>query len=136
MKIAQWNSTFVTGDKKVDTQHQQLFDMVNEIHDSIMANHGREVLVPVLKRLAKYTVEHFATEEALMQRTNYPGYAAHKAQHDELTAKAVEIIQGYESGKITLPMTLSRFLTDWLRNHIKKSDLEMIKHVQKAGVSA
>ena len=51
-------------------------------------------------------------------------------------AKAVEIIQGYESGKITLPMTLSRFLTDWLRNHIKKSDLEMIKHVQKAGVSA
>lgn len=110
--------------------------MVNEIHEGIMGGHGKDVLVPVLKRLAKYTVEHFATEEALMQRTNYPGYAAHKKQHDELTAKAVEIIQGYESGKITLPMTLSRFLTDWLRDHIKKTDMEMIRYVKKQGAAA
>ena len=136
MKIAQWNSSFETGDKKVDAQHQQLFDMVNELHDAIMAEHGKEAVIGTLKRLAKYTVEHFATEEALMQRAGYPGYPEHKQQHDELTAKAVEIIQGYESGKITLPMTLSRFLTDWLRTHIKKSDLEMIRYMQKAGQAA
>jgi len=72
MPIAQWGDTYKTGHETVDTQHQALFRMVNELHDAIIANKDQSVLFPTLERLAKYTVEHFKTEEALMTRISYP----------------------------------------------------------------
>ena len=130
MKLANFTDDFRTGDPKVDKQHEGLFDMVNTLHDAIMKKQGKEVIVPTLEKLAKYTVEHFATEEALMRKVNYPEFVAHKKAHEGLTNKAVEIIEGYKSGKIVLPMTLSRFLADWLRQHIKGEDKKMIKWVK------
>lgn len=130
MAFADFTDEFRTGDPKVDKQHEGLFEMVNVLHDAIMEKRAKEVVVPTLEKLAKYTVDHFATEERLMQAVNYPEYAAHKRAHVALTTQAVEIIEGYKSGKITLPMTLSRFLADWLRQHIKGEDKRMIKWVQ------
>lgn len=131
MGIAKFTDDFRTGDAKVDTQHEALFEMVNTLHDAIMQKRAKEAVMPTLEKLAQYTVEHFATEEKLMQAVGYPDYAAHKKAHEGLLAKATEIIEGYKSGKITLPMTLSRFLADWLRQHIKGTDKQMIKWVKQ-----
>jgi len=132
MVAIQWDEKqFATGHVVVDQQHRDLFKMVNELHDAIVAQRSREVLVPTLERLAKYTVEHFQTEQDLMTSLGYPEYAAHKQRHDELTAKVVELIEGYRSARITLPVTLSRFLSDWLNHHIKGEDKRMIEWIRQ-----
>jgi hemerythrin-like metal-binding protein len=83
-----------------------------------------------VKALAKYTVEHFRTEEALMEKLNYPEMAVHKAAHEELLTKVTDLIAGVESGKVTLPLTLGRFLADWISHHIRGNDLQMIRWVR------
>lgn len=126
MPIAQFTDALRTGDPVVDRQHQELFRLVNELHDGLLAGRKQELLGPTLARLGRYTVDHFATEEKLMAATGYPGYLAHKAKHDALAKKATEIIQGYNSGKLVLTLTLSQFLADWVRGHILAEDLAMV----------
>jgi hemerythrin len=69
MPIAIWTPNLVTGNATVDHQHQHLFDMVNELHHGIIHGHGRETMGPILVKLAKYAVDHFATEERFMKTT-------------------------------------------------------------------
>ena len=110
MAIITWSAKYQTGHTNVDTQHQELFRMVNTLHDGITAGKGRDVMEKTLDDLASYVVKHFKTEESLMVKQGYPDYARHKAIHDKLTKDAVDIITGYKSGKIILSQTLSKFL--------------------------
>jgi hemerythrin len=125
MPIAIWTPNLVTGNVTVDSQHQHLFDLVNELHHGIIQGHGREVMGPILKKLARYAVEHFATEERFMSSTAYPNLARHKQKHDALTAQVTELLGDWEQGT-ALPSTLSKFLTEWVSHHIKDEDKELV----------
>jgi len=135
MDIAKWDDSYKTGHQTVDTQHQELFRMVNELHEAIVASKGKEILQPTLEKLAKYTIEHFRAEEAVMTEVKYPAISFHKRKHDDLTKQVKELIDKYQTGKAVLSMTLSSFLADWLRHHIKEDDMALIKYVQAHPVS-
>jgi len=130
MSLVNWSSKYVTGHMEVDNQHQELFRMVNTLHDAILTGKGKEVMVKTLDGLAAYVVKHFKMEEALMLKVSYPAYAHHKAIHDKLTKDAVDIINGYKSGKMVLTITLSQFLNDWITKHIEVEDIKMINFVK------
>ncbi|MBS1797472.1 MAG: hemerythrin family protein [Acidobacteria bacterium] len=131
MPIAIWNDNYKTGHAVVDRQHQELFQMVNQLHDSIVAGKGKDVLQPTLEKLARYTIQHFGTEEALMMQTHYPLLAVHRQKHQALAQKAKEIIEGYKSGKNVLTITLSQFLADWLSHHINEDDKALIDYLHR-----
>lgn len=131
MSIAIWSDKFKTGHPVVDRQHQELFQMVNSLHDAIVAGKGKDVLQPTLEKLAKYTIQHFGTEEALMLQASYPNLIPHRQKHHQLADKAKEIIEGYKSGKIVLSITLSQFLSDWLSHHINEDDKALIDFLNK-----
>ena len=40
MSIAVWDDRYKTGHELVDKQHQELFPMINRLHDAIMASKG------------------------------------------------------------------------------------------------
>lgn len=121
-----WDESYATGDLIVDDQHKQLFAMVQGFHDALVANTHKDLMIPTLERLAKYTAEHFAAEEQLMLQSNYPGYAKHKSRHEDLTRQALEVMEKYKSGQLTLPISVAQFLGNWLRHHIDNEDKKMI----------
>ena len=86
-----------------DDQHKTLFGLLNDLDDAA-AGGDRGSIGSKLDALINFVVEHFATEEKLMQQKNYGGYAAHKAEHDKLVATcadlAVECAFKRESGVI------------------------------------
>jgi hemerythrin len=122
---------FLTGHELVDHQHQELFKMVNELHDAIVGGKGTDVLAPTLKKLANYTVNHFRDEEALMQSINYPALPAHHKKHEDLTKQVTNLMAKFDDGKMVLSITLSSFLADWLRHHIKEDDAALIKYLKE-----
>lgn len=135
MPIATWNDTFKTGYKPVDTQHENLFGMVNQLHDAIIAGKGTESLAPTLEKLAAYTIDHFAEEEKLMKSINYPDFAAHKAKHVDLSNQVKDLMAKFKEGKLVLSMTISTFLANWLKHHIKEEDVTLIQYVKEHPVS-
>ena len=136
MNIAQWDESFKTGDGVVDTQHQELFGMVNDLHNAIVANKGREILGPTFDKLAKLTIEHFETEEGLMERIDYPSLTAHRQKHQVLTAEVKDLANKFKTGQMVMSITLSNFLAKWLRHHIKEDDVALIKFAKASSTYA
>lgn len=130
MAIAIWDDSYRTGNIDVDTQHQHLFEMVNDLHDAIMSGKSKEASVPTLIKLAKYTFDHFRSEEDLMVTVNYPGMASHRRKHEDLNKRVKELVEKYRADKCVLTITLSNFLADWLRHHIKEDDMALVKYVK------
>lgn len=110
----------------MDRQYKHLFTLVNDLHHAIVSGHGRDQVGPVLKELARYTVDHFAMEEALMRERGYPELGRHRGKHEALKAEVVALIGRFDQGEAALPSTLSRFLADWVTQHIKEEDRGLV----------
>jgi len=119
-----WNDSYSVGVKTIDKQHSGLFGMVNELHADMMKGQAQSVVGPLLDKLAKYTVQHFAHEERMMDAAKFPGLATHRAHHSDLTRQVGDFMARYKRGDGTLNIQLLRFLSDWLTRHIQHEDKE------------
>jgi hemerythrin-like metal-binding protein len=119
---SQWDPSLETGSEIVDRQHRQLYDLINELHDSIVENHDRELQDDVLVRLMRYAELHFDDEENLMRSVGYPALADQRRMHGEFKAEAARLTETYRAGEVLLPITLAIFLHDWLVKHIRIED--------------
>jgi hemerythrin len=122
MPICTWDASYSVKVKRFDEDHKQLFRIVNELYDGMIAKHGQEVLAHVLTELVDYTKSHFAGEEAAMKAAGYPQLQAHVEQHHAFVQQINEVEKGYKAGDIGLSIQVFNFLVDWLKKHIVASD--------------
>jgi len=122
MSILEWNENFSVTVKELDDQHKKLVTILNLLHDAMKKGEGKSKLNSTLDELVSYTKFHFAHEEKLMQQYNYPAYAAHKKEHEDLIHKVVDYLSQLDSGKTVLPSQIIQFLKEWIVNHIGQSD--------------
>lgn len=130
MALAVWDDSYKTNNPMVDSQHRELFGIMSDLHNAIMAGKSKEILTPTLQKLIKYTMEHFREEEALMNAIDYPARERHRLNHYTLTKEVKEIAEKYQRGEYVLTITLSRFLLNWWRVHIQSEDMALIKYAQ------
>ena len=124
MPLIQWNDRFSVGVPSLDRQHRQLIDIVNELHDAMTAGRGQDVIRTLLDRLSSYAKTHLETEEKMLQAYAYPGFAAHKAQHEAYLKRVRDLQAQSCQGRLTMTLTLMNFLKDWWSNHILHADME------------
>lgn len=121
-----WNSRLVTGIDKVDDQHRELVRLINELHRAMTMKAGAAEAGRILDELANYTVYHFNFEEELFDRHGYPASEGHKIKHRDLVAKVNEFREEFKKGRAGLSMDLMNFLVDWLRTHIRQTDMAYV----------
>ena len=124
MALLSWNDSYSVGVKTIDQQHSTLFSMLNELHGAMMKGRAQAVTGPILQKLVKYTEEHFAYEERAMEVAKYPGYAAHRAHHNDLAGRVKEFMSRYERGDANVNIELLGFISNWLKKHIQHEDKE------------
>ncbi|MBP7654135.1 hemerythrin family protein [Candidatus Dependentiae bacterium] len=107
--------------EEIDNQHKKLFEIFNQLHEKITIGET-SMSLDNLMELFDFTLEHFETEEKLFQKFSYPGFAEQKKEHDELTAKVMELQKKAEAGDLTISFDILNFLYDWLLNHTTKID--------------
>jgi len=78
-----------------------------------------------------YVKTHFATEEMIMKRTRFQGYAAHRKVHDAFILSVVDIIKKFDEEKRVPLMSLTHFIKDWILTHIAIMDKQFFKHLIK-----
>jgi hemerythrin len=117
-----WSDNMSIGVPEVDEQHKQLLLLVNDTEAAVAAGASREDAAKALQRLCDYVVEHFATEEALMDPDGYPEYDKHMSEHMECTNLALDFLQGLNEDKdVSLPEFLV-FAQNWIQDHILGTD--------------
>jgi len=122
MAFFQWKETLSVGNQIIDHDHQKLVAYVNEMHDAMMAGHGRDIVGVILDKLIAYTKEHFAREEIVWKTGHYVNFAQHKKEHEDLLKTVSDLQTKYKAGTCTLSVEVMNFLRNWLKEHIVKSD--------------
>lgn len=123
------------GVKSLDEDHVKLVEMLNKLHEGILAGHSREALGGVLDELVRYTKFHFAREEEFFEKVGYAGAAAHKQEHSELMKKATDLQARYKSGSTSmLSLETMAFLKSWLSHHILEVDKQYGPQLKAKGI--
>jgi hemerythrin len=133
-KLLTWSDRYSVGIARIDTEHQKLIGLVNDLYSAMLEGRGKSVIDKVLHGLADYAQSHFVNEERLMRIHAYPGFEAHKAEHEKLTAQVKHLQEEARSGKSVISMEVMRFLQHWLTDHIVGVDKQYSAHLRAAGV--
>jgi hemerythrin len=135
MPLVTWDVSYSVKVKKCDDDHKKLFAILNSLHEAMSAGKGSQMLKQTVSELLDYTKFHFSGEEALMQKTNYPALAAHRAQHKDFIGRVENFHKDLEMGKMGQSIAVLNFLKDWLSNHIKQTDHQYADHLNQHGIS-
>ncbi len=124
VKHISWDDSFKIDHNMIDSQHKRLFAMADEIYELTQKTEEqqKEDIMMVLQDCTKYTISHFASEEALMDKINYPAKKSHVAQHTEFKIKVSEAIGDYSRGNKVKLDDLYNFIVEWLVQHVTKVD--------------
>jgi len=135
-ELVTWSDKYATGIELIDTQHKELVKLTNELYLACLT--GREAIQSAFKeslsRMVEYVRFHFTAELELLARINYPDYAHHKKQHDELVQKILDASKNFAGGSKFVANKFVRTLRDWVFGHIAIFDKEYAAYVadQKA----
>ena len=130
-------STMGTGVDSVDSQHRQLFDIINRLTADMAAGKGKDEVGRVLDELAKYAVSHFAHEEGCMVRFNCPVASQNKAAHAAFIQTFMNLKAEFDrtGPTATLAMRVQQEISKWITQHSVAVDVKM-KPCVPAGVKA
>jgi hemerythrin len=134
MALIKWTPEMSVGVAEFDRQHQGLVDLVNRLHEHMLAGRGREVLAEVLADLVRYTDVHFAGEERLFILHGYPHMRTHRDEHVALTQKVRALQADVVAGKSFVSLPTLNFLREWLTHHIMQSDMDYKSFFAARGV--
>lgn len=122
MALFSWSDDYSVKVPSIDAQHHRLVDMLNELHDGMVAGKASEHVASVLDGLIAYTAQHFSYEEELFAKYAYPEAAEHIAEHQKLVEQVVAFKTKLLAKEATITMELVKFLKNWLIGHILGSD--------------
>lgn len=134
-KLIDWNERYSVGIARLDEQHQQLINLINDLNGAMLAAEDESARSKILDGLAAHAVSHFATEETLMEKFGYPGFERHKAEHDRLMAQVRLLLEKSRTDKAALTHEVMTFLQRWLVGHIVNVDKRYSAHLNAAGVT-
>jgi len=130
-----WNDKYSVGIRELDSQHKQLFSILNELYEAMQNASDQAQLGKIIYELVSYTRIHFAAEEKYLEKYNYAELAFQKAAHAKFIAKVDSFKSDFESGKVALSLNVAGFVKDWLTSHIEASDKKYGPYLNAKGVS-
>jgi len=128
-----WSPEYSVNIKAIDSQHQQLVDILNRLFIAVSKREGDKVIASILDGLVDYTKTHFALEERLMQQAKYKDFEAHKAEHKKLIEELDRLCKKHMLEEKPIYFEMLGFLKTWLKEHILGVDTLYSADLQKSG---
>jgi hemerythrin-like metal-binding protein len=113
----------LSGIQKIDDQHKQLVECLDELDLWIGKGHGFAATLDAFGKLTQYVEAHFRDEEDLLRERGYPKIEEHIAEHHLISAELAKLYQHLlEGGDVT--EELLHLARDWVIIHIGVEDME------------
>ena len=118
MSLIKWTEEdYGTSVAACDEQHQELFNRVNALNDVIPGGE-RSAIGSALDSLIEYVIEHFQSEEQMMEQKGYADLEAHRKVHAELVDTCAKLQEKFHANQAEVGSDTMSFIKDWLDNHI------------------
>ncbi|MFA6021290.1 MAG: hemerythrin family protein [Rhodospirillales bacterium] len=121
-----WREGVPAGGEVIDDDHNKLSLLVNS-YEYASAKHKLFEFKTAFQGLMEYAAQHFEREKKLQLAISMHGATAHRQEHRELAGQLVEFNRSLDDSskpRISIEVA-SRFLHDWIANHVLPSDVKM-----------
>ncbi|MDR3332220.1 MAG: bacteriohemerythrin [Synergistaceae bacterium] len=126
-----WKEEYRLGVDTIDSQHQQLFKMVDDllavIDDHEHSDYKKEC-ADAVNFLYGYTVKHFQFEEGYQTSIGYKDIEAHKLQHKRFIMTVDNFAKRMADSKYDMKVVkaFSGSLVAWLNYHVAETDQKIV----------
>lgn len=123
-----WDHSLSIGIKDIDDQHKQLVELTDHVEilfkKALIGEGDFKETCSVIDTLYGYVKEHFQTEEALMNKIEYPDVDEHAKKHRDFEAFVTGMTYDrIKENEETVLIQLFAFLSNWIVDHIKTEDI-------------
>jgi hemerythrin-like metal-binding protein len=134
MASFEWGPPYRLGIAQVDDEHQRLAEQMNALHEAVARGRSDAELSAALGELIDAIALHFRSEEAMYHAVGFPGAVGHGELHAEFVARASALKTAVDAGADSITLETVQDLSDWLGNHILKSDRAGCDFLRSRGV--
>jgi hemerythrin len=126
-----WDDRYSVGIPLIDKQHKELIELTNKLYEACRegTSSARASFREAVRGTVDYVKYHFAAEEKLLKQVRYPGFAAHKKEHESFIIKILEDARNFTEGKQFVPNIFVRYLKDWILAHIAVEDKKYADYI-------
>ena len=105
-----------------DTHLEEII-IVNKL-DTAAKNNDINAVSEILNELLEHTIEHFSTENEMMQKAKFPAYDTHKAEHDRHLHELKALVKYFKKTQDprAIKIHIEGNLEKWLIHHIQTMD--------------
>jgi hemerythrin len=130
MALLEWKEEYATGIDDVDDEHKDLIDVINRLHELLLADDAKLTVPAFFARLIEGVSAHFALEERIMGESEYPDLAAHREDHERLLDEMRELVQAFGQAEEVDSVDLAMRLEPWFSQHFATHDLRLHRTLQ------
>ena len=127
-----WDDQYLLNVPILDKQHKQFFvafEKLNRLNPPDLNSYDK--IMNVVNSLFMQSINHFATEEALMLKALAPNYEVQLIQHNFFLIKIAEFKFAFNEHNATLLSDMIVFMRKWFIIHITDNDAKSIPIFQK-----
>jgi len=122
MALLQWTDKFRLGIDVVDREHRELVDLINRLHDAVMAEDANTRVTVFFERLLVAMTTHFASEEEFMRASAYDQLERHQSDHERILEEIRDIMNAFEHAEEIDSGDLGMRLEAWFARHFEAHD--------------
>jgi len=120
-----WSDCLSVGVPEMDEEHRQFIARVNELNKAIIDCEDKVSVGRRMHLMLLQAQQHFAHEEQLLEQSNFPGFAAHRAGHAQLTAQFDHVMKEFEESELSFVWALKGLtLKQRLVEHLLTEDMK------------
>jgi hemerythrin-like metal-binding protein len=112
-----WSDVYLTGYDPMDSIHQEFVELLG-----FLLKASQEQMPALMDALAKHTREHFASENAWMEETQFPPRQCHIDEHAAVMQSIDEVRALVAKKNYDHVPSLAQALADWFPGHADHLD--------------
>lgn len=125
MSLITWRDDFSLGVESVDVEHREMIALINALDESMQQDASQDTVVETLGEIYARIASHFALEEKIMRNAGYEHLAAHKADHERLLDRLLDVVDSVDAEGRYERATLSDYLEGWFSVHFRVHDARL-----------
>ncbi|MFI4940900.1 MAG: diguanylate cyclase domain-containing protein [Burkholderiales bacterium] len=119
-----WKDAFLSGNRLIDQQHQELFQLSNALLDAFVSQRSHDEITMLVAKLLEAVTQHFRDEETILADLQFSGLQEHASKHAALVAKGVELVKSSEANTLSAGQLFQFLAHDVVSLHMLGADRE------------
>jgi len=108
----------------LDSDHREMSETIAKLKAAADRGEDRSLTIPMLRKLANFTLTHFALEEGMMLATRYPRMARHCLSHQRMMERIRQIVTRSSRSCGVLTLDALSQLTELHSEHVLHDDVD------------